>query len=38
MTTKIWYEGSADKPAYMYFQHFGDMASVDYRFGTVYTL
>ena len=36
MTTKIWYEGSADKPAYMYFQHFGDMASVDYRFGELH--
>ena len=36
MTNKIWYEGSADKPEYVYFQHFPDMAAAKYHFGELH--
>ena len=36
MTNKIWYEGSADKPDYVYFQYFPDMAAARYRFGELH--
>ena len=36
MTNKIWYEGSADKPEYVYFQYFADMAAANYRFGELH--
>ena len=36
MTNKIWYEGSADKPDYVYFQYFPDMAAAKYRFGELH--
>ena len=36
MTNKIWYESSADKPEYVYFQYFPDMAAVKYHFGELH--
>ena len=36
MMNQIWYEGSADKPEYMYFQYFSDMESARYRFGDLH--